>query len=86
MSDHTDQALRDALRDHIAHLGDPGAVIVGYSAVVEVITPDSDGPWLKTLGDSDSTPWAQVGRVAALQQIVASSLEAGWMPDEGDHE
>lgn len=86
MSSQRDQALRDALRDHIAHLGDPGAVIVGYSAVVEVITPDSDGPWLKTLGDSNSTPWAQVGRVAALQQITRHELEAGWRPDEGDHE
>ena len=84
MSSQRDQALRDALRDRIADLGDPGAVIVGYSAVVEVITPDSDGPWLKTLGDSNSTPWAQVGRVAALQQIVASSLEAGWIADQED--
>lgn len=27
MSDHTDQALCDALRDRIADLGDPGAVV-----------------------------------------------------------
>lgn len=80
----SDQGLIDALRDRIADLGDPGAVIVGYSAVVEVITPDSDGPWLKTLGDSTSTPWAQVGRVAALHQITRHELEAGWRPGEGD--
>ena len=82
----SDQALIDALRDRIADLGDPDAVVIGYAIVVEVVTPDSDGPWLKTLEDSASTPWAQVGRVTALHQIVTRSLDAGWMPDEGDHE
>ena len=80
----SDQGLIDALRDRIADLGDPGAVVIGYAAVVEVITPDSDGPWLKTLADSDSTPWAQMGRVAALHQITRHELDAGWRPGEGD--
>lgn len=82
----SDQALIDALRDRIADLGDPGAVVIGYAIVVEVVTPDSDGPWLKTLADSDSTPWAQVGRIAALDQITRHDLDAGWSSDEGDHE
>ena len=82
----SDQGLIDALRDRIADLGDPGAVVIGYAAVVEVLTPEHPGPWLKTLSDSDSTPWAQVGRVAALHQITRRELEAGWRPDEGDHE
>ena len=82
----SDQALIDALRDRIADLGDPGAVVIGYAAVVEVLTPEHPGPWLKTLEDSTSSPWAQVGRVAALHQITRRELEAGWRPDEGDHE
>ena len=82
----SDEGLIDALRDRIADLGDPGAVVIGYAIVVEVITPDSDGPWLKTLEDSTSTPWAQMGRVTALHQVTRHELEAGWRPDEGDHE
>lgn len=82
----SDQGLIDALRDRIADLGDPGAVVIGYAAVVEVLTPDSDGLWLKTLEDPASTPWAQVGRVTALHQIVTRSLYDGWMPDEGDEQ
>ena len=80
----SDQALIDALRDRIADLGDPGAVVIGYAAVVEVVTPEHPGPWLKTLSDADSTPWAQVGRIAALDQITRHDLDAGWRPDEGD--
>jgi len=80
----SDQGLIDALRDRIADLGDPGAVVIGYAIVVEVVTPDSDGPWLKTLEDSASTPWAQVGRVTALHQITRHDLDAGWRLDEGD--
>ena len=82
----SDQGLIDALRDRIADLGDPGAVVIGYAIVVEVITPEHPGPWLKTLSDADSTPWAQVGRIAALDQITRHDLDAGWRPDEGDHE
>ena len=80
----SDQGLIDALRDRIADLGDPGAVVIGYAAVVEVLTPDSDGLWLKTLEDSNSTPWAQMGRVSALHQITRHELDAGWRPGEGD--
>ena len=80
----TDQPLIDALRDRIADLGDPGAVVIGYAAVVEVVTPGEDAPWLKTLEDSTSSPWAQVGRVSALDQITRHELDAGWRPDEGD--
>ena len=80
----SDQGLIDALRDRIADLGDPGAVVIGYAIVVEVVTPGEDGPWLKTLGDSDSTPWAQMGRVSALHQITRNELDAGWRPGEGD--
>ena len=82
----SDQGLIDALRDRIADLGDPGAVVIGYAAVVEVITPGEDGPWLKTLEDSNSTPWAQEGRVTALHQITRHELDAGWRPGEGDDE
>ena len=80
----SDQPLIDALRDRIADLGDPGAVVIGYAIVVEVVTPGEDAPWLKTLEDSASSPWAQVGRVAALHQITRRALEAGWRPGEGD--
>lgn len=82
MSERTDTPLRDAIRDRIADLGDDGAVIVGYAAVVEVVTPDSPGSWLKVLQDDDSTPWSQVGRVRALHQIVDSGLAEGWEADE----
>ena len=80
----SDQVLIDALRDRIADLGDSGAVVIGYAIVVEVVTPGEDAPWLKTLEDSTSSPWAQVGRVAALHQITRRALEAGWQPGEGD--
>ena len=40
--------------------------------------------WLKTLEDSNSTPWAQMGRVSALHQITRHELDAGWRPCEGD--
>ena len=80
MSD--DQALRDAIRDRIADLGDEGVIVVGYAAVVEVVSPGHDGPWLKTLQDCDSTPWAQVGRVAALHGIAQDDLAAGWSADD----
>ena len=80
----SDQGLIDALRDRIADLGDPGAVVIGYAIVVEVITPEHPGPWLKTLEDSTSSPWAQVGRVSALHQITRRELDAGWRPGEGD--
>ena len=80
----SDQGLIDALRDRIADLGDPGAVVIGYAIVVEVVTPGEDGPWLKTLEDSTSTPWAQEGRVASLHQITRHELDAGWRPGEGD--
>ena len=80
----SDQGLIDALRDRIADLGDPGAVVIGYAIVVEVLTPEHPGPWLKTLSDADSTPWAQEGRVSALHQITRHELDAGWRPDEGD--
>ena len=70
----SDQGLIDALRDRIADLGDAGAVV----------TPGEDGPWLKTLEDSNSTPWAQMGRVSALHQITRHELDAGWRPGEGD--
>lgn len=40
----SDQGLIDALRDRIADLGDPGAVVIGYAIVVEVVTPGEDGP------------------------------------------
>jgi len=71
----SDQGLIDALRDRIADLGDAGAVVIGYAIVVEVVTPGEDGPWLKTLEDSNSTPWAQITR---------HELDAGWRPGEGD--
>lgn len=80
----SDQGLIDALRDRIADLGDPGAVVIGYAIVVEVVTPGEDSPWLKTLEDSNSTPWAQMGRVSALHQITRHELDAGWRPGEGD--
>lgn len=80
----SDQGLIDALRDRIADLGDPGAVVIGYAIVVEVATPGEDAPWLKTLADSTSTPWAQEGRVTALHQITRHELDAGWRPGEGD--
>ena len=80
----SDQGLIDALRDRIADLGDPGAVVIGYAIVVEVLTPEHPGPWLKTLSDADSTPWAQEGRVSALHQITRHELDAGWRPGEGD--
>ena len=80
----SDQGLIDALRDRIADLGDPGAVVIGYAIVVEVITPEHPGPWLKTLEDSTSSPWAQMGRVSALHQIARHELDAGWRPGEGD--
>ena len=73
----SDQGLIDALRDRIADLGDAGAVVIGYAIVVEVVTPGEDGPWLKTLEDSNSTPWAQMGRVSALHQITRHELDAG---------
>ena len=50
----------------------------------EVLTPEHPGPWLKTPSDADSTPWAQAGRIAALDQITRHDLDAGWRPDEGD--
>ena len=81
MSD--DQALRDAIRDRVADLGGPGAIVVGYSLVVEVVTPDVDGPWLKTLDDRDSTPWAAVGRARALVQVAEHRLAQGWEPGDG---
>ena len=80
----SDQGLIDALRDRIADLGDPGAVVIGYAIVVEVVTPGEDAPWLKMLKDSTSSPWAQEGRVTALHQITRHELDAGWRPDEGD--
>ena len=85
MSEISDEPLRDALRERIADLGDPGAIVIGYAAVIEVVTADTDGPWLKTLVDDQSTPWAQCGRVAALDQITRYELDAGWRPDsKGD--
>lgn len=77
-----DTPLRDALRDRIRDLGNEGAVIVGYAAVVEVVTPDDNGPWLKVLMDDDSTPWAHMGRIRALGQIADSNLSAGWEDDD----
>lgn len=82
MSEHDDLPLRDALRDRISDLGHSGAVIVGYAAVVEVITPEEGRTWLKVLADSDSQPWQHVGRVVALQQIMEGNLSAGWEGDE----
>ena len=82
----SDQGLIDALRDRIADLGDAGAVVIGYAIVVEVVTPGEDAPWLKTLEDSNSTPWAQMGRVSALHQITRHELDAGWRPGEGDEQ
>lgn len=78
----SDEALKDALRERIGALGDPGAVIVGYAAVVEIVTPDVPGSWLKTLMDHESTPWAHVGRIAGLSQIAEHQLADGWSEDE----
>lgn len=78
----TDAMLRTALRDHIAALGDADPVIVGYAVAVEVITPDIDGPWLKVLTDSDSTPWTQVGRITALLQLMQDRLRDWWTGDD----
>ena len=49
----TDQTLRDAIRDHLADRGDPGAVVVGYSIVAEVVTADVNGPWLDVQRGAD---------------------------------
>lgn len=80
MSD--DQALRDAIRDRIADLGDDGVIVVGYDITAEVVTPDRPDPWLRTLGDDTSTPWAQLGRIEAIRMAAREALRAGWSDDD----
>lgn len=80
----SDDELRAALTKRIADLGDPGAIVVGYAAVVEVVTAGEDGPWLKTLADKDSPAWAQLGRTYALKSLFERSLDDGWNEDDDD--
>jgi len=78
----TDQTLRDAIRDHLADRGDPGAVVVGYSIVAEVVTADETGPWLWMYSDDDSTAWARIGRARALAVLAERDLADGWQGDD----
>lgn len=85
MSDKdSDEKLRTLLADHIAEMEDKPIVVVGYALVAEVASPDEDSTWLKTLADTGSAPWTQIGRSRALVRTFEMELDRGWDEDHAD--
>ena len=78
----TDQTTRDAISNWIKHQDGEDVIVLNYTAVAEVIGPDSGEPWLKILSNPGMSSWARVGMAHALVQTAESDLAAGWQEDD----